>query len=66
MAGRFPDTFWWGTAASSPQTEGAAPASDWSGYVSTTHNYTAAQVEQKQRFVVPTVTGEEKISPAAT
>jgi beta-glucosidase len=26
---RFPDSFWWGTAASSPQTEGAAPASDW-------------------------------------
>ena len=25
----FPDTFWWGTAASSNQCEGAAPASDW-------------------------------------
>jgi beta-glucosidase len=25
----FPETFWWGTAASSPQTEGSAPASDW-------------------------------------
>ena len=25
----FPDGFWWGTGASSPQTEGAAPASDW-------------------------------------
>jgi beta-glucosidase len=25
----FPQTFWWGTAASSPQAEGAAPASDW-------------------------------------
>ncbi|MDP9271719.1 MAG: family 1 glycosylhydrolase [Chloroflexota bacterium] len=24
-----PDSFWWGTAASSPQAEGAAPASDW-------------------------------------
>jgi len=24
-----PDGFWWGTAASSTQTEGAAPASDW-------------------------------------
>ncbi len=24
-----PDDFWWGTAASSTQTEGAAPASDW-------------------------------------
>jgi beta-glucosidase len=27
--GQFPDTFWWGTASSSPQSEGAAPASDW-------------------------------------
>ena len=26
----FPDDFWWGTAASSTQCEGAAPASDWS------------------------------------
>lgn len=26
---RFPSTFWWGTGASSPQTEGAALASDW-------------------------------------
>jgi beta-glucosidase len=25
----FPDGFWWGTAASSTQTEGAAPRSDW-------------------------------------
>lgn len=25
----FPDGFWWGTAASSTQAEGAAPASDW-------------------------------------
>lgn len=25
----FPDSFWWGTAASSTQCEGAAPASDW-------------------------------------
>jgi beta-glucosidase len=25
----FPQGFWWGTAASSPQAEGAAPASDW-------------------------------------
>jgi beta-glucosidase len=25
----FPDDFWWGTAASSTQTEGAAPRSDW-------------------------------------
>lgn len=25
----FPEGFWWGTAASSTQTEGAAPASDW-------------------------------------
>ena len=25
----FPETFWWGTAASSPQAEGAAPRSDW-------------------------------------
>lgn len=25
----FPDGFWWGTAASATQTEGAAPASDW-------------------------------------
>ncbi len=25
----FPDEFWWGTAASSTQCEGAAPASDW-------------------------------------
>jgi beta-glucosidase len=25
----FPEGFWWGTAASSPQTEGAAPRSDW-------------------------------------
>ena len=25
----FPKGFWWGTGASSPQTEGAAPASDW-------------------------------------
>lgn len=29
MPRQFPDTFWWGTAASSPQSEGAAPASDW-------------------------------------
>ena len=26
---RFPDDFWWGTGASSTQSEGAAPASDW-------------------------------------
>ena len=26
---RFPDTFWWGTGASSPQSEGAAPGTDW-------------------------------------
>lgn len=26
---RFPKSFWWGTGASSPQSEGAAPASDW-------------------------------------
>jgi len=25
----FPETFWWGTGASSTQAEGAAPASDW-------------------------------------
>ncbi|MGZ8766672.1 MAG: family 1 glycosylhydrolase [Acidimicrobiia bacterium] len=25
----FPDDFWWGTASSSTQSEGAAPASDW-------------------------------------
>src|SRR5581483_6378583 len=25
----FPDSFWWGTAASSTQCEGAAPATDW-------------------------------------
>ena len=25
----FPDGFWWGTAASSTQAEGAAPRSDW-------------------------------------
>jgi beta-glucosidase/6-phospho-beta-glucosidase/beta-galactosidase len=25
----FPDGFWWGTAASSTQAEGAAPESDW-------------------------------------
>ena len=25
----FPDSFWWGTGASSTQAEGAAPASDW-------------------------------------
>ena len=25
----FPEGFWWGTGASSTQTEGAAPTSDW-------------------------------------
>ena len=29
---RFPDDFWWGTGASSTQTEGAAPASDWAAW----------------------------------
>ncbi len=29
MSSPFPDDFWWGTAASSTQAEGAAPASDW-------------------------------------
>ncbi|WP_409496666.1 family 1 glycosylhydrolase [Amycolatopsis sp. cmx-11-12] len=29
MTTHFPETFWWGIAASSPQGEGAAPASDW-------------------------------------
>lgn len=28
-AHEFPESFWWGTGASSPQSEGAAPASDW-------------------------------------
>lgn len=28
----FPDDFWWGTAACSTQTEGAAPASDWAQF----------------------------------
>ncbi|HLI45430.1 MAG TPA: family 1 glycosylhydrolase [Acidimicrobiales bacterium] len=28
----WPDGFWWGTAASSTQCEGAAPASDWGGW----------------------------------
>jgi len=28
----FPSDFWWGTAASSTQAEGAAPASDWYAY----------------------------------
>jgi len=26
---RWPEGFWWGTGASSAQTEGASPASDW-------------------------------------
>jgi beta-glucosidase len=29
MRESFPDDFWWGTSASSPESEGAAPASDW-------------------------------------
>jgi beta-glucosidase len=31
---RFPDGFWWGTGASSTQTEGAAPRSDWARWES--------------------------------
>jgi beta-glucosidase len=33
----FPDGFWWGTAASSTQAEGAAPAADWSAWEAAGH-----------------------------